>query len=372
MLDFLYYAVSWVLLRWHDLFNLIGLDPAGGTNWVLSIVMLVVTARLLLFRLFIKQVHYQRKMQEMQPRLQAIREKYKNDKAAQQREMMALQQQEGFNPLAGCLPLVAQLPVFIGLLHVLRHLATAAKPGYPESQLDLYGFSVQQTVDAGRATFFGAPISAQFQNTDDIIGTLGGDVTTTRVVIAILLVVSAAATYITQRQVMARATTQAEGTQALVQKAMLYLIPLGVLASGFVFNFPLGVLIYWFTSNLWTMAQQFYINKFHPHTPAEKAAADAAASVGQTGKALAPKPGQKPNRNRGTSGGTGPSLAKTDSPDDAPKPSSNGASGNGASPSTGGSTRPPGTNKGAAKSAAPRPGQKPAPGRKPGQAKKRR
>ncbi|MHA3704884.1 membrane protein insertase YidC [Jatrophihabitans sp. YIM 134969] len=379
MLDFLYYAVSWVLLRWHDLMNLIGLDPAGGVNWVLSIVLLVVTARLLLFRLFIKQVHYQRKMQEMQPRLSAIREKYKNDKAAQQREMMALQQQEGFNPLAGCLPLVAQLPVFIGLLHVLRHLATSSLPNYPTSQLTLYGFSAQQTTDAGRATFFTAPISAQFQNTNNIIERLGGDVSTTRIVITVLLLVSAAATFITQRQVMARATTTPEGTQALVQKAMLYLIPLGVLASGFVFNFPLGVLIYWFTSNLWTMAQQFYINKFHPNTPAEAAAAAAAAGAGQTGKALAPKPGQKPNRNRTAPPAGAPNLTK-DEPTAAEPAADAGASAKrsaagrtGQASTRGGGTArtSPGSN-GASASAAPRPGQKPAPGRKPGQAKKRR
>ena len=364
MLDFLYYAVSWVLLRWHDLMNLIGLDPAGGTNWVLSIVLLVVTARLLLFRLFIKQVHYQRKMQEVQPKMQAIREKYKNDKAAQQRELMALQQSEGFNPLAGCLPLVAQLPVFIGLLHVLRHLATSSLPGYPESQLALYGFSVQQTRDAGAATFFGAPISAQFQNTNNIIGVLGGDVTTTRIVIAILLVVSAAATFITQRQVMARATTTPEGTAALVQKAMLYLIPLGVLASGFVFNFPLGVLIYWFTSNLWTMAQQFYINKFHPNTPAEKAALAAAAASGQGSKALAPKPGQKPNRNRAATAG-----GETTSGPDLTKPAAD------STPSTG-AAKPnapkPGQKPAATKPAAGGAARRPAAGRKPGQAKKRR
>ena len=368
MLDFLYYAVSWVLLRWHDLFNLIGLDPNGGPNWVLSIVMLVVTARLLLFRLFIKQVHYQRKMQEFQPRMQAIREKYKNDKAAQQREMMALQQQEGFNPLAGCLPLVAQLPVFIGLLHVLRHLATAATYSgggagtYPTSHLTLYGFSQEQTLSAGKATFFGAPISAQFQNTNNIIGTLGGDVTTTRVVIAILLVVSAAATFITQRQVMARATTTPEGTAALVQKAMLYLIPAGVLASGFVFNFPLGVLIYWFTSNLWTMAQQFYINKFHPNTPSEKAAAEAAAASTQAGRALAPKPGVKPDRTRARGAGatataSTPDLTKSDAPATTrPGGAANGAPKPGQKPTTG----------------RPAAGARPQPARKSGQAKKRR
>src|SRR6476646_2980518 len=97
-LDFLYIGVSWVLLRWHDLFTLLGLSEASGLDWALSIVFLVITARLLLFRFFLKQVHYQRTMQAMQPRLQAIRETYQNDGHAQQREMLRLQQEKGFNP----------------------------------------------------------------------------------------------------------------------------------------------------------------------------------------------------------------------------------------------------------------------------------
>ncbi len=104
---------------------MLGLDPAGGLNWTLSIIFLVVTARLLLFRLFIKQVHYQRHMQEMQPKIQALREKYKNDRAEMQRQMMALQQEQGFNPLAGCLPMFLQIPIFISLFHVLRHLSNS-------------------------------------------------------------------------------------------------------------------------------------------------------------------------------------------------------------------------------------------------------
>ncbi len=125
MLDFLYTGVSWVLLRWHDLFTFLGLSSGSGLNWSLSIIFLVITARVALFRFFLKQVHYQRNMQEMQPRLQAIKEKYKNDRQAQQREMMRLQQEEGFNPLAGCLPMLLQIPIFISLFHVLRHLSNS-------------------------------------------------------------------------------------------------------------------------------------------------------------------------------------------------------------------------------------------------------
>ena len=116
--------MSWVLLRWHQLFSAIGV-PSSGWTWTLSIVFLVITARILLFRLFIKQMHYQRNMQKMQPKIQALRDKYKGDRAELNRQMMKLQQEEGFNPLAGCLPMFLQIPVFIGLYHVLRHLSNS-------------------------------------------------------------------------------------------------------------------------------------------------------------------------------------------------------------------------------------------------------
>ena len=157
MLNFLYTAVSWVLLRWHDLFTLIGFSDSSGWGWTLSIIFLVITARVLLFRLFIKQVHYTRNMQKMQPKIQKLREKYKDDRAALNREMMALQQEEGFNPLSGCLPMFLQIPVFIGLYHVLRHIAAAASPSYQQAhpdRLTLYTFTKQETLDAARAKIF--------------------------------------------------------------------------------------------------------------------------------------------------------------------------------------------------------------------------
>ena len=113
MLNFLYIAVSWVLLRWHEAFTWLGMDPASGLTWALSIVFLVITIRLLLFRFFIKQVHSQRKMQEVQPKIAALREKYKNDRQTLSAEMMKLQKEEGFNPIGGCLPILMQAPVFI-------------------------------------------------------------------------------------------------------------------------------------------------------------------------------------------------------------------------------------------------------------------
>ena len=297
----LYTAVSWVLLRWHQLLTFIGLNTDSGLTWGLSIVLLVVTARLLLFRFFIKQVHYQRQMQELQPQLQKIREKYKSDRRQQQQEMMKFQQEHGFNPIAGCLPMVLQIPVFISLFHVLRHLANSAhlKPG--SHNLTIYGFTQSETYSAAKAKLFGAPLATSFHDPVSKIASLDGDVSSARIITMILVIISAAATYITQRQVMKNATTPAEGTAATIQRASLYMIPFFVLVSGFVF--PLGVLLYWFTSNLWTMGQQFYIFKFHPHTPTVSAAAALATEVRDE---LKPAPGAKPIRpDRPVRGGSG-------------------------------------------------------------------
>ena len=296
MLDFLYIAVSWVLLRWHQLLTAIGLPSNGGWTWVLSIVFLVITARVLLFRLFVRQVHYQRNMQKMQPKIAKLREKHKNDRAELNRQMMAMQQEEGFNPLAGCLPMFLQFPVFIGLYHSLRHIADSSglcnSHGTGKSpNLTLYTFTAHETCSAAQARIFDAPLAATFRDPSSLIHMLGGDPTSTRILLAILLVISAGATFGTQLLVRANATTVAEGTSATIQKAMLYLIPVGTLASGFLFKFPLGVLMYWFTSNLWTLGQQAYIIKFHPPTDDE-----VAAPTGALGKTLAPRPGQRPVR----------------------------------------------------------------------------
>jgi YidC/Oxa1 family membrane protein insertase len=349
---FLYIAVSWVLLRWHSLFNVLGLDPAGGLNWTLSIIFLVVTARLLLFRLFVKQVHYQRHMQEIQPKIAELRKKYKDDKAEMQRQMMKLQQEQGFNPLAGCLPMFLQIPIFISLFHVLRHLSNSASVCDDKTQagsglLKLYTFNKTQTCDAASAKLFGAPLAGSLRdNAHKIVDVLGGDLTSTRIVTIILVIISAGATFFTQRLVMSRATTVPTGTAATVQRLMKVFIPISVLFSG-VF-FPLGVLLYWFTSNTWTMFQQLYINKYHPQTPADS------PEVGALGKSLAPKPGQRPARDPRSR----TTLIKDSA--DIVEPADEDAA------------TPPPRN-------APRPGQRPQrqggnrpPGKRPSQAKKRR
>jgi YidC/Oxa1 family membrane protein insertase len=344
VLDFLYTAVSWVLLRWHALFSLF-IDKDSGLNWALSIVFLVVTARVLLFRVFLKQVKYQRHMQEMQPKIQALRKKYKDDKAEMQRQMMKMQQEQGFNPLSGCLPMFLQIPIFIGLYHVLRHLSnsvTKCDQNSSDPVLHLYTFSRQQTCSAAKAELFHAPLAARLTDSPhQIVDLLGGNLTSTRIVIVALVVISAAATYMTQRLVRSGSTVVPEGTAATIQKLMLYVIPVMTLGSGLFF--PLGVLLYWFTSNTWTMGQQFYINKFHPHPDMDKTP----TVVGELGRTLAPKPGARPNKAKPTT------LVKSPEPEEPP-------------------AAPPARN-------APRPGQRPQrpggnrpPAKRPSQAKKRR
>jgi YidC/Oxa1 family membrane protein insertase len=280
VLNPLYTAISWVLLRWYWVFTHLGLGKSNGLTWGLSIVFLVVTARLLMFRLFIKQVHYQRRMQEVQPKLQAIRDKYKGDKAEQQRQIMAFQQAEGFNPLSGCLPLLIQWPVFIALFHVLRRLH--------ENTRALYSWTQVETDSIVHAKLFGVPIIASFTKASDY-ASLGADVSSTRILLLILTAISALATHMTQRLAMSRAVTAPTGQAAMIQRLMLYLIPVFTFLSGFVF--PLGVLIYWFTNNTWSMLQQFYINRVHPQTPI---APDPAAR--ERARSLAPKPGARPSR----------------------------------------------------------------------------
>lgn len=303
MLDFLYIPVSWVLLQWHHLFTHLGLSAASGVNWALSIVFLVITARVLLFRLFIRQIKYQRQMAILQPQIKELQKKYKDDKQEQQRQIMALQQEHGFNPLSGCLPLLLQWPIFIALFHVLRHMSNSValckawKLGAPPSgHLSLYTFTNQETCDAATARLFGkAPLAARLTETTKLLTQLHGQRGVLTVTVLVLVLISSGATYMTQRLARKANPVQPEGQAAMIANMMQYLIPIGTLGSGLFF--PLGVLLYWFTSNTWTMVQQLYVNKYHPHEATQ-------APTHDVGKTLAPPPGRRPVRpNRGAASG---------------------------------------------------------------------
>src|SRR5262249_48240514 len=241
------------MLRWHDLFSTF-LPKDGGLSWALSIMFLVITLRVAMFRFFVKQVKTQRAMQELQPKIQALRQKYKDDRQTLSREIMALQQEAGVNMLAGCLPILLQAPVFISLFHVLRII----KPGMPP----LYSWQSDEIASAAYAKLFGAPIPATFNSPQTLLTDLSGSQVATRLVTLVLIVFMVAATYLTQRMIMNRSATQLEAQQAMIQKLMLYGMPASLAVSGFFF--PVGILLYWFTNNLWTLGQQFYILRRMP------------------------------------------------------------------------------------------------------------
>ncbi|KGH48463.1 membrane protein insertase YidC [Modestobacter caceresii] len=339
MLDWLYTAIAWVMKQWHSLFSTF-LDPASGIAWALSIVFLVVTIRILLFRLFVKQVKSQRAMQEIQPEIQKLRKQYGSDKQGFSQAMMALNKERGVNPLAGCLPILPQIPIFLALFHVLRRIAPG-KDG-------LYSWDDTLTDQAASAQLFGAPISSSFNMTGEkerlILDLPGVDYTNIRIVAFLLIVIMCATTFFTQKQIMKR-SGPVEGQAAMVQKLLLYGMPLSLFVSGFFF--PIGVLLYWFTNNLWTLGQQFYILKKLPPPGSPAALAKAAADKPQIDpKSLAPKPGAKPVRpksgSRGATAATSPTVDGDGSTPDVPPAGATPATG--AGPAEGGSAngRPPG------------------------------
>jgi YidC/Oxa1 family membrane protein insertase len=242
------------LLSWiHTGLVGLGLDSASGWAWGLSIILLTVTVRLILFPLFVKQIKSQRRMQELAPKVKELQKQHKGDRETLNTEMMKLYKENNANPIAGCLPLLLQLPVFFALFTVIRNFKLDADAGY--------GLSQDQLREGAAAQVLGAPISAAFNSPASLISELGADHTVVRIVAFLMVIGMGASTFWTQRQMMARAGTT-DPQQIMVQKLLLYVLPLSFAVSG-VF-FPIGVLLYWLTTNVWSMGQQAYVIKRMP------------------------------------------------------------------------------------------------------------
>ncbi|MEU7840738.1 membrane protein insertase YidC [Micromonospora sp. NPDC049114] len=272
-LDWIYYAISWILLTWHSAWDAIGVpvDAVIGTNfaWILAIVFLVVSVRVILFPVFVKQIKSQRAMQALQPKVKELQEKHKGDRETLQKEMMELYRKEKANPLMGCLPMFLQIPVFLGLFHVLRRLDPA------KQSKTLYGWTVDQFDSASNAKLFTAPIAGKFGSSADELARLGANGTTVKIIAGVLVLVMIATTYLTSRQMILKTGWAEDPQQRMIQRLMLYGIPASLLISGSIF--PIGVIIYWVTNNLFTLGQQQWVlRKFPPPVTAKKAAAPAA------------------------------------------------------------------------------------------------
>ncbi|WP_248964639.1 membrane protein insertase YidC [Sphaerisporangium perillae] len=251
-LEPLYTAVATVIAWIHAAYSII-IPPDNGLNWALTIITLTVLMRLLIFPLFLKQMRSSKKMQELAPKVQELRKKYKNDKQRMNQEVMKVYQTAGANPLGGCLPVVAQFPIFISVFTVLRAIA---------EDKAAHGMT-QQLVDSARAAhIFGAPIPATFFTSSAEIQALGADPIVTKIILGIFVAISSTTTFLTVRQSVTRSMAQMpDNPMAQQQKILMYISPLFAIFS---LNFALGLILYWVTTNLWTLGQQHWFYSRHP------------------------------------------------------------------------------------------------------------
>lgn len=253
-------AVAWIMVRVHDLLVFLGMSGGSGWAWVLSIVGLTVVIRVLLIPLFFKQIKASRGMQLVQPEMAKLQAKYKNktDPASRQKmqeEMMALYRKHGTNPFASCLPLLLQMPIFFALFRVLNSLGPLSRGELVGGRDSIGPLTQPLAAQAESSTLFGAPISETFLSSDDVV---------VKIVTVVLIVLMSVTTFITQRQLTMKnmPASALDNPMARQQKMLMYILPLVFAVSGV--NFPIGVLIYWSVSNLWSMGQQFYTIRKQP------------------------------------------------------------------------------------------------------------
>jgi YidC/Oxa1 family membrane protein insertase len=225
---------------------------SAGLSWGMSIIALTVCTRALLIPLTYKQLKGMRALQALQPQIKEIQAKFKNDRQRMQQEMMRFYQENKVNPFASCIPLLAQLPVFITLFYVLRH----------ELPADI-------GCEAGHC---GAEASFLF------INDLTAKATGAELIVLLVLYVG---TQLISGMVMSVTADKS-------QRMMMFILPLVFVP--FVINFPAGLVLYWITTNVWTIGQQYTIQKLIP----APIAATAAAAV----EAKAPPPPPKKKKKR--------------------------------------------------------------------------
>ncbi|WP_018025062.1 membrane protein insertase YidC [Corynebacterium ulceribovis] len=322
MLNFVYWPISAIMWFWREALGLV-MDKDLGITWALSIILLVFTVRGLLFFPSLKQMRSMRKMQKIAPQMKELQRKYKNDPMKLNQERKAIQQKEGVSTLAGCVPMLVQIPVFFGLFHVLRMFN---RTGTGRGQLGLsfeqnretanYMFSATDVQSFLDARLFGAPLSGYLSMGSEMYPAFSanGDVDFTRTDIALvtvpLMVFSAFAIHMNARISIARQKNrkaaglvpapaaddmmaqQQEAMTGMMNKMMLWFMPLMILATGFLWH--VGLLVYMTTSNIWTYFQQKIIFGIVDREEVEEAEAEK-TQAREARQKLAPKPGVRPN-----------------------------------------------------------------------------
>lgn len=266
------------MVGFHKIFTAIGMPAANGWTWALSIVGLVIVLRILLIPLFVKQIKSSRRMQLIQPEIQKIQKKYKGKKDAESRqkmteETMALYKKTGTNPFSSCMPILIQSPFFFALFRVLNQLK-----GIGSGSHDPIGWMTQSLAkQAESSNIFGVQLSASFMHPGD------SPMAATRILTVVLIVIMSVTVFTTQHQLMRKnmPASALDNPLAKQQKYIMYIMPVFFALSGI--NFPIGVLLYWVTTNLWTMGQQFYTIRRMPApgSAAEKALEQRRAAKGK-------------------------------------------------------------------------------------------
>lgn len=298
-LDYIYYPVSAIMWLWYKLFAFL-LGPTNFFAWALSVMFLVFTLRAILYRPFVRQIETTRQMQELQPQIKALQKKYGKDRQRMALEMQKLQKDHGFNPILGCLPMLAQVPVFLGLYHVLMSFNRT------QTGIGRLGLSVEENRSIGNylfsatdvahfldANLFGAPLGAS------MIQTVGLDAFTEFDRIAVicvglpLMVIAGIATHFNSRASVARQSPEAAANPqtAMMNKLALYVFPLGVVVGGPFL--PLAIILYWVSNNIWTYGQQHYV-----FGKIEKREEEAKLAAKERQSSNAPAPGARPKRNK--------------------------------------------------------------------------
>lgn len=281
------WLVSIIMVGFHEGLSFLGMPAANGWTWTLSIIGLVLVIRAALIPVFVKQIKAQRGMQLLQPDLKKLQTKYKGktdqlSRQAMAQEQMALYKKHGTNPFSACLPMLIQMPFFFALFQVLSGISNNAKAGQ-----GIGAMSHEQVVQFDQSSIFGAPLSASLLHGDP---SGSGSAVAVWVLSIIMILAMTASQFITQKQIMAKNMSEEALASPFMrqQKMMLYILPL-VFGIGGI-NFPIGVLIYWTTTNLWTMGQQFFVIRRMP-TPGSPAAK--ALEERRAAKGLPPLAGKK-------------------------------------------------------------------------------
>src|SRR3954471_16431038 len=232
-------ACQWVLEFWHDLL---------GGSWGWSIILLTFTVRIVILPLTFRGVKSMQRLQALQPEIKQIQERYKDDRQRMNQEGMAFYQREKVNPLGSCLPLALQIPFFISLFYLLRS---------PEFKADI----------AGNAAF--GPINDMAEKI--VFGEQP------------VLLITLIGLYVgTQLAASAVTAFSADPTQRRIMFAMPFVFTI------FIVNFQAGLIVYWITTNVWTIGQQLLVKKLYPKP--ERPGADATGGDGDGGKPARGKP----------------------------------------------------------------------------------